>query len=237
MLLENEVLTKVKNLNPKTGSFVGKVSQLLLSGEFHEPMNSQAFTQIYNEGPGKNIRPNQLTALMEPLLKKEIIKVKTIKEGKKKTKFWFPAWIYKKEAEKEINPSKNKIAENLHPEISKVSQELFKDGHYAQAIEEAFKKVISLVKKKSGRKDLDGFNLMSTVFSKQKPLLKFNSLSDRTEEDEQQGWMHLYQGAVLGIRNVKAHSNAVQKDSKKASEYLCFASLLCRRLDETKKSP
>jgi len=122
---------------------------------------------------------------------------------------------------------------NIHPEILLVSEKLFNDGHYAQAIEEAFKKIVLLVKQKSGREDLDGCGLMTTSFSKNSPILKFNQLKNRIDQDEQEGWMHLYVGAVLGIRDVKAHGNIIQKDPIKTLEYLSFASLLCRRLDET----
>lgn len=139
-------------------------------------------------------------------------------------------------ASKELNKySISKLKErNIHTEIIEVSEKLFDDQHYAQAIEEAFKKVVLLVKKKTGRQDLDGFTLMSTAFSKNSPILKFNQLSNPIELDEQQGWMHIYQGAVLGIRNVKAHGNIVQKDPIKALEYISLASLLCRRLDDVK---
>jgi len=123
----------------------------------------------------------------------------------------------------------------LHPEIIKVSQKLYADGHYAQAIFEAFKRVNNLVKEKSGRRDLDGKSLMQHVFSPSNPVLKFNDLSSQSEKDEQEGFMHLFAGAMLGIRNPKGHENIVQKDPDKALEYLVFASLLCRRLEEAKR--
>jgi len=124
---------------------------------------------------------------------------------------------------------------NIHPEIKKVSEKLFSDTHYAPSILEAFKRINNLVKIKSGRSDLDGKSLMLTVFSLNNPILKFNDLVSQSDKDEQEGFMHLFAGAMLGIRNPKAHENIVQKDKYKALEYLVFASLLCRRLDETKK--
>lgn len=122
----------------------------------------------------------------------------------------------------------------IHLEIIAVSEKLFNDGHYAQAIEEAFKKIVLLVKEKANRLGLDGSGLMTTAFSKDNPILKFNEGKNQIEKDEQMGWMFIYQGAVLGIRNVKAHGNIVQKDPIKTLEYLSFASLLCRRLEDTK---
>jgi len=133
---------------------------------------------------------------------------------------------------------------DLHPVIKKASRELFEDGHLAEAIFEAYKALISYVKEKSGKKTLDGQNLMGSVFNvkydretlqvKKKPLLRLNALSTLEELDEQKGFMHLFVGAVIGIRNPKAHVIIEQKDPFKTLEYLCFASLLAKRVDEAK---
>lgn len=121
---------------------------------------------------------------------------------------------------------------DIHPEILKVSKKLFLDRHYAQAIFEAFKRVNNLVKEKSGRKDLDGKSLMLNVFSPNNPILKFNDLVSQTEKDEQEGFMYLFAGAILGIRNPKAHDHIVQKNMIRTLEYLIFASLLSKRVEE-----
>jgi hypothetical protein len=52
--------------------------------------------------------------------------------------------------------------------------------------------------------------------------------------DEQEGFMHLYMGAVIGIRNPKAHGMVEQRDPYKTLKYLSFASLLAKRVDEAK---
>ena len=226
------VLRKINESNFPENTFSKKICNLILNGEFDKALDSNSLTTIYNEGPGKNIKPSDLNALMQPLLIKDIVKIKTLKNGKKKIKFWLPAWISKNES---LDKGSNLLIKNLHPEIRDVSEKLFNNEHYAQAIEEAFKKIVNLVKQKSERSDLDGSSLMTNVFNKNNPLLKFNKLLDQTERDEQEGWMHLYLGAVLGIRNLKAHKNIIQKDKNKTSEYLAFASLLCRRLDDASK--
>lgn len=81
-----------------------------------------------------------------------------------------------------------------HPKIVEVSGKLFKDGHHAQAILEAFKAVNKFVKEKSGRRDLDGKGLMSTVFKKENPILKLNSLETLSDKNEQEGFMFIYMG-------------------------------------------
>jgi uncharacterized protein (TIGR02391 family) len=120
----------------------------------------------------------------------------------------------------------------LHQRVRRVSEKLFADGYYAQAIFEAYKAVGNLVKEKSGRKDLDGQELMSKVFSYNDPIVKLNRLQSQTDRDEQMGFMFLFMGAMTGIRNPKAHDTVEQADPSRALEYLAFASLLARRVEE-----
>lgn len=120
----------------------------------------------------------------------------------------------------------------LHPIIKEVSKELFSDGHYAQAILEAYKAVVNEVKKVSDIRNLDGKPLMEQVFSVNNPIIKFNNLQSQSDKDEQVGLMFLFSGAALGIRNPKAHDYIIQKDPLRTLEYLTFASLLLKRLDE-----
>jgi uncharacterized protein (TIGR02391 family) len=125
---------------------------------------------------------------------------------------------------------------SMHPSINEVSERLFLNGHYPQAIFEAYKAVVNQVKKKSGRDDLDGQELMSTVFSYKNPILKLNKLQSKSDQDEQMGFMFLFMGATVGIRNPKAHDIVEQRDPIRAMEYLALASLLSRRVEESTKS-
>ncbi|MBI5198696.1 MAG: TIGR02391 family protein, partial [Nitrospirae bacterium] len=121
----------------------------------------------------------------------------------------------------------------IHAAIKKVSRKLFVDKHYAQAILEAFKKVNNMVKIKSGRTDLDGKNLMTTVFSRSNPVLRLNELKTVTDLDQQEGYMHLFAGAIQGIRNPKAHDEIVQNNPFTTVKFLCFANMLAQKVDET----
>ena len=120
----------------------------------------------------------------------------------------------------------------FHNGIVRVSERLFMDRHYAEAILAAFKEVNVVVQEISGLKDKDGKSLMDQAFSPSNPKIKLTNLSSKTEQDEQQGFMHLFGGATMGIRNPKAHSNIVQDDAYKTLHYLALASLLLKRLDE-----
>ena len=120
---------------------------------------------------------------------------------------------------------------DIHPRIKSASEKLFSDGHYADAVFNASKSLINYVKEKSGRHDLDGANLMRTVFSPNKPIVSFNSMRDQTDKDEQEGLMHLFEGAVLAIRNPRGHS-VIYDTAGQATEYLCFLSLLAKKIDK-----
>jgi uncharacterized protein (TIGR02391 family) len=91
-----------------------------------------------------------------------------------------------------------------------------------------------LVKMRSGRDDISGTDLMKTVFSPRAPVLRFNDLKTDTDRSEQQGMMYLYAGAVLALRNPRAHE-IIEDDPEQALEYIAFLSLLAKSLDRTKR--
>lgn len=119
----------------------------------------------------------------------------------------------------------------IHPRIRKECESLFRDGHYAESILKAYKVIAAMVKEKT-RIDEDGRALMSDVFSPKSPIIRLNKMGNQSEKDEQEGFMLLFMGAMVGIRNPKAHDLIDQRDPVRAFEYLVFASLLARRVDE-----
>jgi uncharacterized protein (TIGR02391 family) len=152
------------------------------------------------------------------------------------------ARLEERRSEREINPTL-KIREafnqlDLHPRIASASVELYRDGHYQNAVLNAGIALANYVQKKSARGDLDGANLMHTVFSKNNPVLKFNDESEKTDQDEQEGLMHLFVGAHQALRNPRAHT--LEPDSpEEALEAIALFSFLAKRLDRAKrvKSP
>jgi uncharacterized protein (TIGR02391 family) len=123
---------------------------------------------------------------------------------------------------------------DLHPEIARAASDLCRHGHYANAIEDAVKALNGLVRMRSG-KELDGADLMKTVFSPKNPVLRFNDLMDRPDQDEQEGFMMMFSGAVAGLRNPRAHK-LIKDDPERALEFIAFVSLLAKLLDGAKKA-
>jgi len=123
---------------------------------------------------------------------------------------------------------------DLHPRICSVAKPRFESGHFADAVEAAFKELNAIVKeyvlKKTGT-ELDGAPLMLNAFSAKNPVAVLGDLSTETGRNIQQGYMQMYAGVMTGIRNPKAHANIVI-DDKRARHHLYVASLLTYRFDE-----
>jgi uncharacterized protein (TIGR02391 family) len=123
---------------------------------------------------------------------------------------------------------------DLHPEIKRAVAQLFYDGHYSNAIEDACKVLDALVKMRSGKFELSGTDLMLTVFSAKNPILRFSDLASESDRSEQQGLMHLYAGSMLAFRNPRAHE-LVKDDAECALEVISFISFLAKTLDRAEK--
>jgi uncharacterized protein (TIGR02391 family) len=114
----------------------------------------------------------------------------------------------------------------LHPTIQAAASSLYATGHYRQALLDAFIAVDNAVRDKSQLTG-SGTRLMETAFSPGNPVLNIGD-----SPDEQQGFLALFRGAMLAIRNPKAHSLNGTHDAQRALEWLSFASVLLRNLDE-----
>jgi uncharacterized protein (TIGR02391 family) len=121
----------------------------------------------------------------------------------------------------------------LHPEISRACSDLYRNGHYSNAIEDAMKALMAYVRLRSGVES-DGVSLMQHVFSANHPVLQFNNLSGQSEINEQKGFMSLFVGAVEGLRNPRAHT-LIKDDPERALEFIAFVSLLAKLVDDATK--
>lgn len=115
--------------------------------------------------------------------------------------------------------------ERLHPEVRRVASRLVADGHYRQALIDAFIALDAYVQAASGV-DLQGAPLMNTVFSQKSPVLRLSS-----KAEEQAGFMMLFAGAVKALRNAYAHKLVEPATADEALEWLGFASRLFHLVD------
>ncbi len=122
----------------------------------------------------------------------------------------------------------------LHPSVVVLAKPRFEAGHYADAVEAVLKEVNSVVKllhKKATNEELDGAPLMRKAFTPNNPTIRLDDLATETGRNIQQGHMDLFAGAMIGIRNPKAHGNIVITPER-AIHHFFLASLLFCKLDE-----
>ena len=118
---------------------------------------------------------------------------------------------------------------SLHQRIADACVDQYRDGHYESAVFAASRALVNYVKERSGKHELDGSKLMTTVFSKNNPILAFNDLNDDSDRDEQEGMMYLFMGAVLGIRNPRGHAGR-DDTAQRGLEHIMLLSLLANRV-------
>lgn len=123
----------------------------------------------------------------------------------------------------------------IEPILRDTCRQLFLNGHFALAVEEAFKCINNHVKKRSGLTN-DGADLMRSTFSPKKPVLKLNNLKTKSQRNQQLGYMDIFAGSMTGIRNPRAHEHKYLDEQHVAIEMLSLANHLIRLVNNSKKS-
>jgi uncharacterized protein (TIGR02391 family) len=120
---------------------------------------------------------------------------------------------------------------NIHPDLPNKVRGLFDDGHWEQAVFEAFKFIEKEVKRISMLQGKTGYALMMEAFNENNARIRLNRLVSDSEFDEQRGYKSIFAGAAAGIRNPRGHEIDIGDTPDEALDYLALASLLLRRLD------
>jgi uncharacterized protein (TIGR02391 family) len=123
---------------------------------------------------------------------------------------------------------------DLHPRIAGVAADLFRDGHYRNAVLDAAVALTNMVKERSRVHDRDGVALMRHVFTLNAPVLAFNALADQSDRDQQEGLMQLFAGSVQALRNPRAH-DLVPDTAEYALESIALLSFLAKHLDRSQR--
>ena len=120
----------------------------------------------------------------------------------------------------------------FHPTVVKRARKPFVKGLPQDAVLRAYRSVNNRVKQMTGT-PRDGAKLMTWAFSATAPQLQYSSLADQSEQDEHNGTRYLMQGAMLAMRNPRAHEDHWPRDDDEryALDCLAMASLLHRILD------
>jgi len=122
----------------------------------------------------------------------------------------------------------------IHPVIQQAAKDLFDEGHYSEAAFRASKHIVKLVKERYEEEtgeppEVDGTKLMERAFSLNHPIIQLTPLRDQVERDIQLGFMFLFKGFNLAIRNPGAHSTE-PLTREECIHFLFVASLLAGQL-------
>ena len=170
------------------------------------------------------IQNNQGQAFINPIVLGEVI-------------FGLDNVINKQQTQSNQPTTEGEEWKHIHPMIQKSSKQLYENGHYANAAEDAFIEINDRVKKlfmivKPGCKVPDGESAMTTVFSTNNPLITFCDQSTETGVNKQKGYMQMLAGAMSALRNPKAHSNNEIITAEEAYRRLATASMLMYAIDD-----
>jgi uncharacterized protein (TIGR02391 family) len=129
-------------------------------------------------------------------------------------------------------PVKPKSGETstFHKDLEQASRNLFEDGYFSQAVFEGCKALNERVRQETGRSE-DGDSLMRKVFSANEPLLRLNTGVSDSDKNEQTGFMNIFAGVMMGIRNPRAHE-LYEDRPERALAILGLLSLLFEIVDE-----
>lgn len=123
----------------------------------------------------------------------------------------------------------------LHPMIVQSSMGFYVQGNWREAVLNSIIAIFDLIRSRTGSHE-DGDRLINQVMSPNDPVLILSELETDSGQNDQKGFMQIFKGAYQGIRNPKAHTLNHDLNELKAAQYLVLASLLARRIDESKNA-
>ena len=122
----------------------------------------------------------------------------------------------------------------LHPRVVQLAKTRFENELFADAVSACLREINTIVKeyvRAAINQELDGAPLMTRAFSANNPIIQFGDLNTESGRNIQLGYMKIFEGAMIGIRNPKAHAN-MYPDGNKAIHFLFLSSFMFVKLQE-----
>lgn len=125
---------------------------------------------------------------------------------------------------------------NIHKGLETVARDIFMDGHWEQAANEACKFLENYIQSKIGEKSKFGVDLMTEAFGTKngpKLLLYKESPMNKEQKNEQEGFHLLNRGEIQFLKNRLSHkdSGTVVRTRSQAMKVMGFISLLLDQID------
>lgn len=125
----------------------------------------------------------------------------------------------------------------MHPKVFEVSKKLYLDGHRKQAVQDAYialeERIRNYYEERTGDKKY-GTQLMASAFSPTNPVIRLFPATDGDHQEKQEGYMQIFRGVMMAIRNPKSHS-IFEVEEVDAIEMLFLASRLLKKIDASVK--
>lgn len=121
----------------------------------------------------------------------------------------------------------------MHPKVVDASKKLFVSGHARQAVQDAFIALEENIRRtysESTGEHRIGAELMVRAFGGESAIIQLFPTSDSSRAEKQEGYMHIFQGVMMAIRNPKSLSLFEVEDID-AIDMLFIASRLFKKLD------
>lgn len=124
----------------------------------------------------------------------------------------------------------------IHTKVRELAFDKFQSGFYADAVLTCLREINSILKKYAkaqGRRERDGASLITNTFSLSNPLIELADLTTETGRNIQLGYMKIFEGMMIGIRNPKSHENMFP-DELKTIHFIFMVSFMMIKLEENK---
>ncbi|MDR6493515.1 TIGR02391 family protein [Paraburkholderia sp. 22099] len=119
----------------------------------------------------------------------------------------------------------------LHPIIANRAWDFYVTNHFRQAVETSVTAVFDYIRART-QSQLDGQALVTEVFKLEGAKLILSTLDTESGRSEQKGFINIFTGAYVGVRNPLAHSTINGFTQKEAAEHMVLASLLAGKVDK-----
>lgn len=121
--------------------------------------------------------------------------------------------------------------------ISDYALSLYTTGHPRDVIRHETQDLLNELQERSGRKDLDGQDLVQAALADSNPLIRVNDLQTGSDRDEHAATRFLLLGMVRGFRNQYSHDVRIEVGREEAAIWLGVLGSLRRRLGPTRSTP